>query len=257
VSHVSEPSTALVKRANTNLPVSTIAKPAIPLSVLFLLLLSTLANFKNQSASIGFCDTGARTNDIILNRQSALDNANACLERKATMELDQPGSGSAIHCDASALPMIPLLPRATQCTPCPPHAICQEGQFVACEAEYLTYDHPLSILSPVLDGLPGLGPKVLAPSCKPDTAKKRMIGGLAKEIEGDLARGRGMVVCAGLDRQKPKDGRVLEGAVYGMEEAVLRENYAARRDVSKALYSDVVLIMLIGWPAKNLGRPVQ
>jgi hypothetical protein len=234
-SHVSEPSTSLVKRESSLPVVAKASRPAIPLSVLFLLLLSLLANYKTQSSSLGFCDSGDKTNNIILNRQSALDDANACLERKTSMELNQPGSASGIHCDVSALPMIPLIPRPTACTPCPPHAICEEGAFIACETEYITHTHPLAILSPVLDGVPGLGPKALAPSCKPDTARKRMVGGLAKEIEGDLARGRGMVVCSGLDRKgkdKGKEVKRLEGAVYGMEEGTLRGNYAARRDVS-------------------------
>jgi hypothetical protein len=56
-----------------------------------------------------------------------------------------------------------------------------------------------------------------------------MIGGLAKSIEGDLARGRGLVVCAGLGKA---DGHKGQGELFGMEESVLRDTYAMRRDVS-------------------------
>ena len=33
-----------------------------------------------------------------------------------------------------------------------------------------------------------------------------MIGGLAKQMEADLARGRGLVVCAGLGREDGRSG---------------------------------------------------
>jgi hypothetical protein len=112
-------STALVKRAHfTDRSAVSAAKSALPLGTLFLLLLGFITNFKSQSASSGFCDSNAATNDIILNRQSALDDANACIARKTALDLDQPGAGQAIHCDVSALPLVPFVPRATACAPC-------------------------------------------------------------------------------------------------------------------------------------------
>jgi len=138
---------------------------------LFLLLLGFIANYKNQSASIGYCDSGANVNDIVLHRQSALDNANACIARRTAMDLDNPGSGQAIHCDVSELPLVPFAPRPTACAPCPQHAVCEEGNIVACDPEYILTPHPLSIISPALDGLPGVGPKAFLPSCRPDTVK--------------------------------------------------------------------------------------
>ena len=197
----------------------------LPLGALLLLLLSFVANYKSQSAAIGYCDSGESTNDIVLHRQSALDNAQACISRRTAMDLDNPGSGSAIQCDVSALPLVPFLPRPTSCTPCPQHAICNGGKLISCEPEYLLSPNPLTITSPIFDGL--VGPRAFPPSCRPDTARKRMVGGLAKSMEGDLARGRGIVVCAGLG----KDGRV-QGERFGMEENTLRERYAAMRDVS-------------------------
>lgn len=59
-----------------------------------------------------------------------------------------------------------------------------------------------------------------------------MIGGLAQEMERALARGRGKVVCAGLDKQ-PR-GIKGDGQIYGIEESTLKEVFAARRDVSRA-----------------------
>jgi len=227
----------------------------IPLGALFLLLLGFIANYKNQSASIGYCDSGASVNDIILHRQSALDNANACIARRTAMDLDNPGSGQEVHCDVSGLPLVPFAPRPTACAPCPQHAVCEDGNIVACDPEYILTPHPLSIISPALDGLPGVGPKAFLPSCRPDTAKKRMIGGLAKSMENDLAQGRGMVVCAGLGRE---DGRKGQGERYGMEESTLRERYAERRDVSSSSDSEkVVAYISPSSAASNLRRSLK
>lgn len=223
-------STSLIKRQRSS-QVAPISSPrsAIPLGALFLLLLSFIANYKSQSSSIGFCDSGSNLNDIILNRQSALDDANACIARRTALDLESPGAGQLVQCDVHALPLVPFVPRPTACAPCPPHAICEDGKIISCAPEYILSDHPLSIISPAFDGLPGLGPRAFPPSCRPDTAKKRMIGGLAKSLESDLAKGRGQVVCAGLGDE---DGRKGQGERFGVEESVLRETYASRRDVS-------------------------
>lgn len=200
--------------------------------MLFLLLLSFIASYKSQSSSIGYCDTTNTTNDIVLNRQIALDHARSCIARRTALDLDNPGSGKSVQCDVSALPLVPFLPRPTSCTPCPQHAQCEDGAFISCAPEYIASTSPLSILGPALDGLPGVGPVAFPPTCKPDTAKKRMIGGLAKSMESDLARGRGHVVCAGLGKE---DGRKGQGERFGVEESALRATYLARRDVSGLL----------------------
>ena len=227
--HHTPPSAPLVKRVPNHLPETLAPRSVIPISALFLLLLSFLANFKNNSASLGYCDSGNNVNDIVLKRQSALDNANTCIAHRTQLDLDHPGSGKAVECDVSALPLIPFLPTPTHCAICPPHAVCEDGKVLACEPEYLFSAHPLSVLSPVVDGLPGIGPRPFPPSCSPDTVKKRMIGGLAKEMERDLARGRGLVVCAGMGKE---DGRKGLGERFGMEEHTLNEQFSARRDVS-------------------------
>ncbi|WRT65160.1 uncharacterized protein IL334_002103 [Kwoniella shivajii] len=218
---------SLVRRVESQIASVPAARATIPLSALFLLLLSLVMNFKSQSSSIGFCDSASNTNDLILTRQSAFDNVKACIARKASLELDHHEAAKQIQCDVSALPLIPFLPRPTECTPCPLHAECADGEIATCIPEYLLTPHPLSFLGPVLDGLPGMGPKALPPSCRPDTAKKRMIGGLAKELERELSKGRGLIICAGLGKD---DGRKGEGERYGVEESALRDRFAARRD---------------------------
>lgn len=227
--HVGQ-SLSLVKRINDKLPVVSAPRSVIPLSALFLMLLSFLATFKNNSASLGYCDAGSHTNDIILERQIALSDANVCIARRTKLDLENPGSGKIVECDVSALPLVPFLPIPTQCAICPPHAICDDGKILSCEPEYLLSPHPLSALSLIVDGLPRIGPRAFSPSCRPDTAKKRMIGGLAKEMERDLAKGRGLVVCAGLGKE---DGRKGVGERFGMEEQTLKERFSIRRDVSR------------------------
>ncbi|ORY20212.1 Man1-Src1p-C-terminal domain-domain-containing protein [Naematelia encephala] len=237
VSHVQSP-TSLVKRVKAELPSVKAPRSLLPLSALLLLLLSFIANYKNGSASIGYCDPANNVNDITLTRQSELDDARACIDRRTLLDLDTPGAGKAIECDVSALPLVPFLPRPTACTPCPPHAICEDGQITACEPEFLLASHPLSFLSPVVDGLPGIGPRAFPPSCRPDTAKKRLIGGLAKEMESLLAKGRGQVVCAGLGKE---DGRKGPGERFGMSETTLRQSYEQRRDpkISKEQFDEI------------------
>ena len=174
---------------------------------------------------------GTDTNDILLDRQSDLDDAHACIAHRTQAGLEAPGSETAIKCDVSALPLIPFLPTPSACTPCPTHAYCEEGDFLSCDPEYILKPHMLSFLSPAMDGLPGLGPRAFPPSCEPDTARKRLVGGLAKTIEADLAKGRGAVVCAGLGRGNARKG---DGEVYGLKEDLIRERYTIRRDVSRS-----------------------
>jgi hypothetical protein len=56
-----------------------------------------------------------------------------------------------------------------------------------------------------------------------------MVGGLAMEMEKELAKGRGNIVCAGVGKDSAKKS---DGAKYGVTEQTLKERFAARRDVS-------------------------
>ena len=230
-SHVTPRGTShKLRRSSKTFPqAATSPRTAVPLSALFLLLLSFLASWKSQSQSIGYCDSGSKTNDVIVSRQAAIEAANACIARRTAQALDDPSSRPHIECDVSGLPLVPFLPRPTACAPCPQHAICEDGQILSCEPEYILSPNLLSIVSPALDGLPGLGPRAFPPSCKPDTARKRMIGGLAKQMEKDLAKGRGYVVCAGMGAE---DGFKGQGERFGAEESTLRARYLSRKDVS-------------------------
>ena len=230
VSTLTHQRTPIVKGVTNRLPAVAAPRSVIPLSALLLLLLSFLANFKLNSASLGYCDSNSNTNDIILTRHSALDDANSCIDRRTQLDLETPGAGKSVNCDVSALPLVPFLPTPVHCAICPQHAVCDAGNVMGCEPEYILSAHPFSVLSPVADGLPGLGPRAFPPTCRPDTVKKRLIGGLAKAMEQNLARGRGLVVCAGMGKA---DGRKGLGERFGIEESILKEQFSARRDVSE------------------------
>lgn len=63
------------------------------------------------------------------------------------------------------------------------------------------------------------------------------------EMERELARGRGDIVCTGL---VSKDNKKGDGVKYGVTEPTLKERFAARRDVSfepfSQRFADGVLI---------------
>ncbi len=224
---VKEEKPSILQKVSKSVPATS---ASIPLSIMLLLLLPLLANYKSQSSSIGYCDPSSSTNDIITSRQIAQESATACISRRTDQRLDPTISNAEIiSCDTSALPLVPFIPRPEACAPCPPHAICSEGAIVGCEPEYLLSTNPFNFISPLVDGLPGVGPRAFPPNCKPDTYKKRMIGGLAKEIERDLAIGRGSVECAGIGKD---DGRKGQGERFGMQEETLKQRYIERRDVS-------------------------
>lgn len=232
--------TVAVRDKNT--AVNKIASPrsAIPLSLILVTLLTILANYKSQSASIGYCDTASPSNSIIVDGAIAHRRAKECIARRAAITMGERGDGYHLalneQCDPSALPLIPFIPRPDSCAVCPPHAVCEHGEIIACEPEFLLVPNPLKPLSPVLDGLPGLGPRAVPDQCKPDTVKRRLIGGLARELEADLAKGRGSVICAGLGGKV--DDRAGEGERYGLTEQTLVDRFAARRDVSSTCEFD-------------------
>ncbi|ODN96537.1 hypothetical protein L198_04252 [Cryptococcus wingfieldii CBS 7118] len=197
-------------------------RATLPLSVLFLLLLTFITNFKSQSSSIGFCDTAYSSNEIALSRLSSRTAAEKCLEERARLDATDRDQAKHIQCDTSNLPLVPFLPVPFACTPCPAHAQCSNGEIVACEPEYLLSPSYIAFLSPLVDGLPTVGPRAFPPVCKPDTRLKRLIGSMAKELESSLAQHRGDVICEGT-------GGGSDGERFGEEEEALREKYAGMR----------------------------
>ncbi|KIR75471.1 hypothetical protein I310_00162 [Cryptococcus deuterogattii CA1014] len=219
------PPKSLVKRVNDQINQSVPAPQAtLPLSILFLLLLTFISNFQNQSSSIGFCDTGSNTNEITLHRQASRSEAEMCLLDKAKLDMVDKDAATKVICDTTNLPLIPFLPVPASCTACPPHAQCLHGEIVSCAPEYKLVAHPLSFLAPLANGFPGIGPRPFPPACKPDTAKRRMIGTLAKAVEKSLAQHRGDIVCQTLSLDQGEVER------YGVDEEALRERFSGQKN---------------------------
>lgn len=206
-----------------------------------LLLLSWGGHWKSISASNGFCDTGSTTNGIIQAREQPIAEAQHCVAMSTQHRSDHPDA-LALNCDISALPLVPFLPRPTSCTPCPHNAKCENGEVVACAPEYILTPSLLAPLSPLVDGLPGLPSRVFPPACRPDTARMRQIGQMAREIERHLARERGEAVCAGTDKECTRGA----GLCFGVSEAGLHEYFASRRNpkMSSDAFDDVFVAAL-------------
>lgn len=223
---VRTPRKAIIRRKPATGP-----NPQATFGVLLLALLglSFATNYKITSSSNGFCDVGSRTNSVVEQREAAISSAQACVSRRAQWQVENPGQTPPFTCDVGSLPLLPFLPRPTACTICPAHATCEKGEVKECAPEYILTPSILSPLAPLFDGWPGLKSRVLPPKCRPDTARMRLIGLLVRELNGELSRHRGDVICKGI----PDQGSKGAGEIYGVTEADLRESFAARRVVSQ------------------------
>jgi hypothetical protein len=229
----SRPGGPLIRRKTPESPSlsSSTTKTLLPSLATLLSLLAYLISYSSKSATLGFCDTNAFSNSILFAQSQAVVTARECVRRHANGE--EVGSyGTDGGCDASALPLIPFLPSPEACTPCPAHAVCADGELVACDKEYLLQPTFVGSILPsggsFLNGFPGLGSVAFPPACVPDTEKLRLVGGMARAIESALAKERGEMVCVG---GKPRDENVKE---FGIDEAELRDQFIERRDVRRS-----------------------
>lgn len=202
-----------------------------PVALLLLGLLAflggVLESYKLQSSTIGFCDAGTATNDVLQARAAARDAAIEC-SRRTTEQIQ---SGEAEVDDCKPLGLVPL-PRPTRCAPCPEHARCA-GHTVTCESGFQLQRHALDhvpLLSSALDGLPGFGPVALPPYCTIDQTRKNIIGRLAKSIENELAQLRGERLCEGA----PVDTEDGEAKQWGIPLEQLRSTFAGRAPPNKS-----------------------
>lgn len=237
-------SKALVQRANIKIP------PVVPrwLSLIlgfgFSILLSVTANYKTESSSIGWCNTGSNTNPIIAEREIAQAARYECAERlylNSTLEavgLMESGEGTAnrqevldglMGGECTPLPLLPI-PHPRACTPCPEHATCTPPYGMVCDPTYILKPHPLDTipgLRAFASGLPGFGAVAFPPRCVEDDARKRKVSGVAKGMATYLETVKGERVCDGLvPGGKPVDGgepRKFGVKVNDLAELVLKE----------------------------------
>lgn len=229
----------MVRRQPKNTAVPNGSMMALILSGL--LLLSWGGHWKSMSSANGFCDPGSTTNDVIQAREQPIAEAQHCVAMSTRHRVDHPGA-QALDCDIRALPIVPFMPRPTSCTPCPHNAQCTNGKVVQCAPEYILTPSLLAPISPLLDGLPGLPSRVFPPECRPDTARMRQVGQMAREIERHLARGRGSIVCAGSDKNCDKGA----GICYGTSEKNLHDYFVDKRNpkMSEDAFDDIFVAAL-------------
>jgi hypothetical protein len=239
---------ALAHRADIKIP------PVVPrwLSLIlgfgFSILLSVTANYKAESSSIGWCDTGSNTNSIIAERQIAQAARYECAERfylnstLGAVGLIDSGEGAAnkqevfdalMGGECTPLPLLPI-PSPQTCTPCPDHAICEPPYGITCQPTYILKPHPLDAipgLRAFASGLPGFGAVAFPPQCVEDDARKRKVSGVAKGMATYLETVKGERVCEGSIGNKPIDGgesRKFGVKVNDLAELVLKEMKVGR-----------------------------
>lgn len=208
------------------------------LSVIFVAGSSLVWTYKADSAALGYCDAGKATNPIVLRHLDEIQAAEDC-------------RASIVHRADAGLPPDPdldsckmsLLPRATKCTPCPPHAVCSVHSIV-CEPAYVLRQNPLSLIpfaDVLLNGLPGLGPVALPPRCVADVRRRQNVGRMARAIENKLASTRGDRVCAGI---RSTGGDAQDAAAYGMSVDEIRTSLTNRipKGVSRMYDTSLILI---------------
>ncbi|KAI0306369.1 Man1-Src1p-C-terminal domain-containing protein [Multifurca ochricompacta] len=241
----------------------------------------TVGPYKALSASLGYCDTGSKTNDLLeqlRTRSAAIEACNR--ENRTSLYLPSPGV------EEESCPPPPLLPFVPdECTPCPEHATCTVDS-VSCEHGFLLRPHPLlsfislpssntlsphsqlppttdavlKIVSTALDGFPGLGPVAFPPRCVEDPKRKRHIGVLGKAIEAVLGLERGKRLCAS-EVPIVQDTEGGEAKRWGMHIGALRQ--AMKAKTAPQLLStfedtfDEAIQQLITWGGVITGEDTQ
>jgi hypothetical protein len=168
-----------------------------------------VANYKIESAPIGYCAAGRDTNPTLEALRARRLAVEACNANNETLLAD------GTPCP---LPALPGVPHPDACTPCPSHAKCSQFRVEACDKGYLLKPHPLLFFLPppgtaeskpgngadlvwrvvanATDGLPGLGSVGLPPRCVEDPQRKLRIGALGRGVEKELGMMRGGRECA-------------------------------------------------------------
>jgi len=154
---------------------------AVPFMALFLLLLLIL-QYARSSARLGFCDRGSTTNPILDERLQLLQAGELCLEQGKM--------------DCPPIPLFPPFMQPLSCTPCPENATCAITS-LTCDPPLIIKHHPLSPLSSIFNGFPGLGPVAFPPACVEDESRKKLLTNAGRWIIERLQKYRGEQVCYG------------------------------------------------------------
>lgn len=192
---IADTSTAVVKRVQE--PTSGMGRKSLSAMILlFAVSLLSLVPYKQESASIGFCNPGADTNDILeglrIRRAAALE----CAAENRTLLFVPPvasASSSAVASKNSAVaqtqtldspvcppPALIPIPSPNACTPCPDHAQCSQNSIV-CDSGYIIRPHPvLGFLPfPMANSLNSLQPHL-----QPIAPTRAILSGVSAVFDG-------------------------------------------------------------------------
>lgn len=186
----------------------------------------TLRTWQSQSVQIGYCDTGSNLNSRIL--QDRQHRAKRIQWKQQVIA--NPETPDTAPLDEEAFYEVLGIAPPESCTPCPEHAICQDGKLSKCQQGYqLVPDwRQNDLVKFLLDGLPGLGPVAFPPSCQIDFKRKALGARIAKEIESDLAKRHGDVICSQGLWSADEMGDQLQVVRDGMSEPELRDMLFAK-----------------------------
>lgn len=192
---IADTSTAVVKRAQE--PTSGMGRKSLSAMLLFIALsLLSLVPYKQESASIGFCNPGSDTNDVLEGLRIRRAAAAECAAENRTLLYITPvpsASSSAVASDNSAVaqsqainqpvcppPALLPIPSPDACTPCPDHAQCAHKSIV-CDSGYIIRPHPvLGFLPfPMTNSLNSLQPHL-----QPIAPTRAILSGVSTVFDG-------------------------------------------------------------------------
>jgi hypothetical protein len=224
---------------------ATRSTPSVLTRIFYLLvslaILAFTINYKLESETLGYCDTGTNTNKALETLQARRLAVEQC--REASSMYLYPGK------EGQGEPLCPPptgpLPLPDSCTPCPAHASCTQDTMV-CDKGYLLTSHPLLrffrvspqsvrptanstwpvsndpdtvtswLVSTLTDGLPGLGSVALPPYCRRDRAHVRHLDFISSAVSQTLKDHRGQLLCDGGARPSYADRDGGEARQWGL-----------------------------------------
>lgn len=158
---IADTSTAVVQRVQQ--PASGMSRKSLSAMILFIAVsLLSLVPYKQESSSIGFCNPGSDTNDILEGLRTRRVAAEECAAENRTLLYITPVSSTSSSVSSSAAasentavahsqaidqpacppPALLPIPSPNACTPCPEHAQCSHNNIV-CDSGYIIRPHPV------------------------------------------------------------------------------------------------------------------
>lgn len=198
------------------------------------LILATIAWglwYVRESKSVGFCDTGLETNELLRSRERDI------LARRARAALRAEDSFSEDEDDEDGIFPGLLVPQSLRpsCTSCPSHALCKSGSLQGCSSSDYVLSPSIWTYLPILPRLLPLSK--VAPHCVPDAHKLVLAAELGDEVGKVLSGWRGGVLCGGvpphqdsLSLSKGKNDENASLYKFAYPEKELKADLADRRD---------------------------